>query len=177
MSVKNNTFIDNKMVLSPTTNDCSIITNSLQSAAVIYFYIFSKPFYQSKLTKFRNFCMPAFHMYYLIVNKGQLGINSTVQFNKITYTFISLQDICKQSQKTIVVKQKKNKMTDQDKILSEVTQGEYKYGFFSDIETDIIDIGLNEDVIRTIWQKKNEPDFMLEFRLNAYRKWLKDANA
>jgi Fe-S cluster assembly protein SufB len=64
-------------------------------------------------------------------------------------------------------------MTDQDKILSEVTQGEYKYGFFSDIETDIIDIGLNEDVIRTIWQKKNEPDFMLEFRLNAYRKWLK----
>ncbi len=64
-------------------------------------------------------------------------------------------------------------MTEQDKILSEVTQGEYKYGFYSDIETDIIDIGLNEDVIRTIWQKKNEPDFMLEFRLNAYRKWLK----
>lgn len=64
-------------------------------------------------------------------------------------------------------------MTDQDKILSEVTQGEYKYGFFSDIETDIIDKGLNEDVVRTIWEKKNEPDFMLEFRLNAYRKWLK----
>jgi Fe-S cluster assembly protein SufB len=64
-------------------------------------------------------------------------------------------------------------MTDQDKILSEVTQGEYKYGFYSDIETDIIDIGLNEDVIKIIWQKKNEPDFMLEFRLNAYRKWLK----
>jgi Fe-S cluster assembly protein SufB len=64
-------------------------------------------------------------------------------------------------------------MTDQDKILSEVTQGEYKYGFFSDIETDIIDRGLNEDVIRIIWEKKNEPDFMLEFRLNAYRKWQK----
>ena len=63
-------------------------------------------------------------------------------------------------------------MTDQDKILSEVTQGEYKYGFYSDIETDIIEKGLNEDVIRTIWEKKNEPDFMLEFRLNAYRKWL-----
>ncbi len=64
-------------------------------------------------------------------------------------------------------------MTDQDRILSEVTQGEYKYGFYSDIETDIIEKGLNEDVIRTIWEKKKEPDFMLEFRLNAYRKWLK----
>ncbi len=64
-------------------------------------------------------------------------------------------------------------MTDQDKILSEVTQGEYKYGFFSDIETDIIDRGLNEEVVRTIWEKKKEPDFMLEFRLNAFRKWKK----
>jgi Fe-S cluster assembly protein SufB len=64
-------------------------------------------------------------------------------------------------------------MTDQDKILAEVTQSEYKYGFFSEIETDIIDRGLNEEVIRTIWEKKNEPDFMLEFRLDAYRKWQK----
>ncbi len=64
-------------------------------------------------------------------------------------------------------------MTEQDKILSEVTQSEYKYGFYSNIETDIIDRGLNEDVVRTIWEKKNEPDFMLEFRLNAFRKWQK----
>src|SRR6056297_2598306 len=64
-------------------------------------------------------------------------------------------------------------MTDQDKILSDVTQSEYKYGFFSDIETDIIDRGLNEEVVRTIWEKKNEPDFMLEFRLEAFRKWKK----
>jgi Fe-S cluster assembly protein SufB len=64
-------------------------------------------------------------------------------------------------------------MTDQDKILAEVTQSEYKYGFFTDIETDIIDRGLNEDVVRTIWEKKNEPDFMLEFRLDAFRKWQK----
>ena len=63
-------------------------------------------------------------------------------------------------------------MEDQDKILNEVTQGEYKYGFFTDIETDIIAKGLNEEVVRTIWEKKNEPAFMLEFRLNAYRKWL-----
>ena len=62
-------------------------------------------------------------------------------------------------------------MTDQDKILSDVTQSEYKYGFFSEIETDIIDRGLNEQVIRTISEKKNEPEFMLEFRLEAFRKW------
>jgi len=64
-------------------------------------------------------------------------------------------------------------MTDQDKILSDVTQSEYKYGFVTDIETDIIDIGLNEDVVRTIWEKKKEPAFMLEFRLDAFRKWQK----
>jgi len=57
--------------------------------------------------------------------------------------------------------------------LHEVTQSEYKYGFYTDIETDIIEKGLNEQVVRTIWEKKKEPDFMLEFRLNAYRKWLK----
>jgi Fe-S cluster assembly protein SufB len=64
-------------------------------------------------------------------------------------------------------------MEEQDKLLQEVTQREYQYGFFSDIETDIIDIGLSEDVVRIISEKKNEPEFMLEFRLNAYRKWLK----
>ncbi len=64
-------------------------------------------------------------------------------------------------------------MADQDKILKDVTQGEYKYGFTTDIETDIIGIGLNEDVVHTIWEKKNEPGFMLDFRLDAYRKWLK----
>ena len=64
-------------------------------------------------------------------------------------------------------------MEEQNKILHEVTQGEYKYGFYTDIETDIIEKGLNEQVIRTIWEKKKEPAFMLEFRLNAYQKWLK----
>jgi Fe-S cluster assembly protein SufB len=64
-------------------------------------------------------------------------------------------------------------MEEQDKLLQEVTQRDYQYGFFSDIETDIIDIGLSEDVVRIISEKKNEPEFMLEFRLNAYRKWLK----
>ncbi|HJZ39708.1 MAG TPA: Fe-S cluster assembly protein SufB [Bacteroidales bacterium] len=60
----------------------------------------------------------------------------------------------------------------QDKILSEVTKGDYKYGFVTDIETDTIPKGLNEDVIRLISAKKEEPAFMLEFRLKSYRHWL-----
>ena len=64
-------------------------------------------------------------------------------------------------------------MEEQDKILNDVTQSEYKYGFVTDIETEILEKGLNEDVIRLISAKKEEPEFMLEFRLEAYRKWLK----
>jgi len=59
----------------------------------------------------------------------------------------------------------------QDKILDEVTSGEYKYGFFSDIETEKIAKGLNEDVIRIISGKKQEPDWLLEFRLKSFRHW------
>jgi Fe-S cluster assembly protein SufB len=57
-------------------------------------------------------------------------------------------------------------------IINEVTSGEYKYGFFSDIDTEKIAKGLNEDVIRIISAKKNEPGWLLEFRLKAYRHWL-----
>src|SRR4030042_6172818 len=60
---------------------------------------------------------------------------------------------------------------DQDKILTELTQSDYKYGFVTDIETDIIPKGLNEDVIRLISARKKEPDFMLEFRLKSFRHW------
>jgi len=49
----------------------------------------------------------------------------------------------------------------------------YKYGFVTDIEKETIPRGLSEDVVRLISEKKNEPEFMLEFRLKAYRKWLK----
>ncbi|HCF26539.1 MAG TPA: Fe-S cluster assembly protein SufB, partial [Cyanobacteria bacterium UBA11049] len=49
----------------------------------------------------------------------------------------------------------------------------YKYGFVTNIEADTIPRGLSEDVIRLISAKKNEPEFMLEFRLKAYRQWLK----
>ncbi|HEY9628889.1 MAG TPA: Fe-S cluster assembly protein SufB [Coleofasciculaceae cyanobacterium] len=51
----------------------------------------------------------------------------------------------------------------------------YKYGFVTDIESDVIPAGLSEDVVRLISSKKNEPEFMLEFRLKAYRQWLKMA--
>ena len=50
---------------------------------------------------------------------------------------------------------------------------EYKYGFVTDIESDVIPKGLSEDTIRLISAKKNEPEWMLEFRLKAYRQWLK----
>src|SRR6266487_716000 len=49
---------------------------------------------------------------------------------------------------------------------------EYAYGFVTDVETDTVPPGLNEDIIRTISAKKNEPKFMLEWRLKAYRRWL-----
>jgi Fe-S cluster assembly protein SufB len=49
---------------------------------------------------------------------------------------------------------------------------EYKYGFVTDIESDVIPRGLTEDTIRLISEKKNEPEWMLEFRLKAYRHWL-----
>ncbi len=57
--------------------------------------------------------------------------------------------------------------------IEKLTQGEYKYGFFTDIETDVAPKGLNEDIIRLISSKKSEPAFMLEWRLKAYRHWLK----
>ncbi len=61
---------------------------------------------------------------------------------------------------------------DHEKIIRDVTSGEYKYGFYSDIETERIRKGLDEDVIRLISGKKNEPEWLLEFRLRAYRHWL-----
>src|SRR4051794_20411958 len=53
-----------------------------------------------------------------------------------------------------------------------LTRQEYKYGFSTSVETDSAPPGLNEDIIRLISSKKNEPEFMLEFRLRAYRHWL-----
>ena len=58
-----------------------------------------------------------------------------------------------------------------DGIIDEVTSSEYKYGFVTDIDTDIIPKGLNEDVVRLISQKKGEPEWLLDFRLKAYQHW------
>ena len=57
-------------------------------------------------------------------------------------------------------------------IIEDITQQDYKYGFTTPVETDILSRGLNEKVIRTISAKKNEPEWLLQFRLKAYRKWL-----
>lgn len=56
-------------------------------------------------------------------------------------------------------------------IINDLTTGDYKYGFTTDIETDVIPTGINEDVIRLISAKKNEPEWLLDFRLKAFRHW------
>ena len=61
---------------------------------------------------------------------------------------------------------------EQDKVLREVTESDYKYGFVTDIEADEIPKGLNHETIRLISKKKNEPEWLLEFRLKAFEKWL-----
>ncbi len=57
-------------------------------------------------------------------------------------------------------------------ILNEAVDGEYRYGFVTDIDTDVIPKGLNEDVVRRISSLKGEPEWLLELRLKAYRHWL-----
>src|ERR1700740_428018 len=59
-----------------------------------------------------------------------------------------------------------------NEILEEHINSEYKWGFTTDIESDTFKKGLNEDVIRLLSHKKNEPEWMLEFRLKAFRYWL-----
>ncbi|MBN2777128.1 MAG: Fe-S cluster assembly protein SufB [Bacteroidales bacterium] len=60
---------------------------------------------------------------------------------------------------------------EQDKVLKEVTESEYKYGFVTDIEADEIPAGLSEETVRLISAKKNEPEWMLDFRLKSFKKW------
>ena len=62
-------------------------------------------------------------------------------------------------------------MQDSNKVLDEVTTGEYKYGFVTHIDTETIHRGLDEETVRLISAKKNEPDWLLEFRLRAFRHW------
>ncbi len=61
---------------------------------------------------------------------------------------------------------------EKNKLVREVADKKYEYGFITDVQTEIIDSGLNEDVVRLISAKKEEPEWLLEYRLKAYRHWL-----
>ena len=63
-------------------------------------------------------------------------------------------------------------MDSSEKVLDQLTSTEYKYGFVSDIEQDIAPAGLSEEIVRFISAKKSEPEWLLEWRLKAYRHWL-----
>lgn len=77
-----------------------------------------------------------------------------------------MQDNMEQNNINVADKKQEN-----EEILRDVTAGEYKYGFVSDIDTHIIPKGLNEDVVRYISTVKGEPEWLLEFRLKAFRYW------
>ncbi|MGB0260619.1 MAG: Fe-S cluster assembly protein SufB [Flavobacteriaceae bacterium] len=59
----------------------------------------------------------------------------------------------------------------EEELKKELETNEYEYGFYTDIESDTFPVGLNEEVVRAISQRKNEPDWMTEWRLEAYRTW------
>ena len=63
-------------------------------------------------------------------------------------------------------------MAESNDFLHNVADKDYEYGFTTDVDTEIIDKGLSEDVVRLISKKKGEPDWLLEFRLQAYRYWV-----
>src|SRR5688572_3821679 len=64
-------------------------------------------------------------------------------------------------------------MSKDNQVLEELTSKEYEHGWTIDIETDSAPKGLNEEIIRFISAKKNEPSWLLEWRLQAYRQWIK----
>ncbi len=63
-------------------------------------------------------------------------------------------------------------MEEKNEFVKKVASQKYEFGFTTDVQTEIIEKGLNEDVVRLISAKKNEPEWMLEFRLRAFRHWL-----
>lgn len=69
------------------------------------------------------------------------------------------------------MKQEEKSMSDSDQLLEKVTRSEYKYGFYTDIESDRAPNGISEEIIRFISAKKEEPEWMTEWRLDAYRRW------
>ena len=68
-------------------------------------------------------------------------------------------DICKMAER------------EKNEFVKQVAEKKYEFGFTTDVQTDIIEKGLNEDIVRLISKKKEEPDWLLEFRLKAYEYW------
>ncbi|MGZ5220909.1 MAG: Fe-S cluster assembly protein SufB, partial [Chitinophagaceae bacterium] len=64
-------------------------------------------------------------------------------------------------------------MSEELSTIEKTVLSDYKYGFVTDIEADAAPMGLSEDIVRFISAKKNEPQWMLDWRLKAYRHWLK----
>ena len=62
---------------------------------------------------------------------------------------------------------------EEQKLIEDLTQQEYKEGFITEIEQEFVPKGLNEDIIKAISAKKKEPEWLLEFRLDAFHRWLK----
>lgn len=58
-----------------------------------------------------------------------------------------------------------------NEFVKQVAEQKYEFGFTTDVHTDVIENGLNEDIVRLISKKKGEPEWMLEFRLRAYNYW------
>src|SRR5215510_6063077 len=63
-------------------------------------------------------------------------------------------------------------MSTSTQVIQDLATREYKYGFFTDIEQEAVPRGLSEDIVRLISAKKQEPEWLLEWRLKAYRMWL-----
>ena len=61
---------------------------------------------------------------------------------------------------------------EKNEFVKQIADRKYEFGFTTDVQTDIIDKGLNEQVVRLISQKKGEPEWLLDFRLRAFRHWL-----
>src|SRR5437667_4474466 len=63
-------------------------------------------------------------------------------------------------------------MSTSTELIQELAERQYKYGFVTDVEQEVVPSGISEDVVRLISSKKNEPAWLLEWRLKAYRTWL-----
>ena len=66
---------------------------------------------------------------------------------------------------------KQKEKISEEELLENVTSSEYKYGFTTNIDSDTIPKGISEEVVKTISAKKNEPKWMLDYRLNSYKVW------